>query len=153
MSRLRGRINDRLKLTSIESNCEFPVPVPKRTVAGITCEQLLQVTNEVLNNVVKHSASRKFNTTLMLDGKLLSLVFADDGCGFDPAQLSSERRGLNHLSTRAESIGGSVKIFSQPGAGTRVRVELPILPPGLDLASPNDGDSPRQKFGILSRRP
>src|SRR6266851_5464115 len=48
----------------------------------------------------------------------------DDGRGFDPAGVT--RSGLRGLADRIEAVGGSLRIVSRPGEGTRVSAELPL---------------------------
>ncbi len=59
------------------------------------------------------------------------LVIEDDGSGFDSGALlsiSGKKRnlGLLGMMERAELCGGSLKINSAPGSGTRLRVEIPV---------------------------
>jgi signal transduction histidine kinase len=54
---------------------------------------------------------------------VLRLVIADDGVG--GAQPSGG--GLTGLADRVAAQGGTVKIVSAPGAGTRIAVELPCV--------------------------
>jgi two-component system nitrate/nitrite sensor histidine kinase NarX len=52
----------------------------------------------------------------------------DNGRGFDPVAINSncpEHFGIQSMKERAESVGGQLKIFSEPGKGTEVRIELP----------------------------
>jgi signal transduction histidine kinase len=66
----------------------------------------------------------------------------DDGKGFDPASVARRegRRswGLMGIHERAEILGGTSRVESAPGQGTRVVVRIP-LPKGLDAgaASPD----------------
>jgi signal transduction histidine kinase len=91
--------------------------------------QLLRIVQEALANARKHSGSRQARVRLTSDsGRVLASV-ADDGKGFDPEQLgprAKPRFGLSIMRERAESVGGTISIKSQPGGGTRVSVEIPI---------------------------
>jgi signal transduction histidine kinase len=81
------------------------------------------VVSEALTNAAKHAhASVVQVATEVLDGKLV-VEARDDGIGgAEPAQGS----GLIGLRDRAESIGGTIVIQSPTGAGTSLRVELPL---------------------------
>ena len=48
----------------------------------------------------------------------------DDGSGFDPAL--GPGRGLLGMRERVEMLGGTLKIDSRPGEGTRVSSTLPL---------------------------
>ena len=50
------------------------------------------------------------------------LAIRDDGRGFDPAQVPHNRLGLGIMQERAQAIGASLAIESQPGQGTQVTV-------------------------------
>ena len=54
----------------------------------------------------------------------VSLCVADDGAGFDQAQVS-EGFGLMGMHERAGLVGGTVSVDSAPGEGTTVRAEVP----------------------------
>jgi signal transduction histidine kinase len=57
----------------------------------------------------------------------MRLVIGDNGRGFDVGQArSSRQRGLNNLRSRAEAIGGVLTLNSEPGAGTRLELIIPL---------------------------
>jgi nitrate/nitrite-specific signal transduction histidine kinase len=53
------------------------------------------------------------------------LEIADNGLGFDPSLGGGGGFGLASMRQRAERLGGSLRIDSTPGAGTRVCVQAP----------------------------
>jgi signal transduction histidine kinase len=60
---------------------------------------------------------------------LLSLSVADDGVGFDPGAGAPDdrpRMGLRLLDDLAGDVGGRIDVTSAPGAGTTVKVEVPV---------------------------
>jgi signal transduction histidine kinase len=67
------------------------------------------------------------------------VTVADDGIGFNPAEIGRPgfpRFGLTTMRERAESVGGAVRWDSEPHAGTRVTVEIPLKnPPPLRYGS------------------
>ena len=89
---------------------------------------LFRIVQEALNNVVKHAAAQRVTLSLDSQPGTFELSIADDGCGFDPAQLeqSDGHRGwgLMIMKERAESAGGKLRVGSAAGCGTRVVVEL-----------------------------
>ena len=63
----------------------------------------------------------------------------DDGVGFDAVEVAARARtgeavGLEGMRERAEIAGGTFRVDSVPGLGTRVVAELPM--PQIDLAAP-----------------
>ena len=80
---------------------------------------------EALHNAVRHGDPECVAVEVSFTSGLLTLTVADDGRGFDPAASPEGRRtgrGLQTLRTRADALGGSLTIDSQPGAGTTVQL-------------------------------
>lgn len=91
--------------------------------------QLVRIIQESLTNVRKHAKATTARIEVRRrDGKLLITV-RDDGIGFAQAGRSRSvfpRFGLSTMRERAESIGGTFSIESEPGGGTMVSVEVPL---------------------------
>jgi len=91
--------------------------------------QLMRIVQESLANVRKHAGASHVEVTLEQNGDVISATVADDGRGFDPDNMTRHglpRFGLATMRERAESVGGSLRVESTPGGGTRMRVELPV---------------------------
>jgi signal transduction histidine kinase len=80
---------------------------------------------EALQNAVKHAAATSVTITVHGDAHALSLSVSDDGGGFDVDAVTAGA-GLANLRDRVESVGGTLTTESEPGAGTQVRVRLPV---------------------------
>ncbi|NOX62211.1 MAG: PAS domain S-box protein [Chloroflexi bacterium] len=90
---------------------------------------LFRVVQEGLNNVAKHAQAQRAQVTLAVDEQTCRLEIWDDGVGFDPDRVWSERAtkvGLRQMRERVEAVGGALSIESKPGLGARVLVEVPI---------------------------
>ena len=88
---------------------------------------LYRMTQELVNNVLKHAGARHaFLQAGRRDGQLI-LMIEDDGKGFDP-QIQKQGYGLHHLAARANLLGGSMHIDSMPGKGTSVVINIPYNP-------------------------
>jgi signal transduction histidine kinase len=84
---------------------------------------LFRITQEALNNIVKHSLATQANIRLHMDEPYW-IEIDDDGQGFDQQQSKgSGRVGLAGMRERAEEIGWIFSIRSAPGEGTHIRVE------------------------------
>jgi DNA-binding NarL/FixJ family response regulator len=82
---------------------------------------------EALTNVRLHSGAGSVRVQLEV-GEGLRLAVSDDGRGFDREVAGgSEGLGLEGMAERARALGGSVTVESEPGAGTRVCLELPTV--------------------------
>lgn len=88
---------------------------------------VFRVAQEALNNVVRHSGAHTVALMLRRDGDELSLAVADDGRGFASSTPGfAFGLGLHSAAERVASVGGTLAIESAPGAGTTVRVAIPI---------------------------
>ena len=81
--------------------------------------------SEALANVAKYaSASRVAIRIIRADGRL-AIEVADDGVGgADPARGF----GLRGLADRVEALGGTLRVDSPPGGGTRIEATIPLEP-------------------------
>ncbi|MCP4601960.1 MAG: histidine kinase [Proteobacteria bacterium] len=90
-------------------------------------EALFWISQEALNNIVKHAQASKVTMILKQEQHAITLDILDDGGGFDPEkQPNRGGLGLRGIQERAVQLGGQVTIESQPGRGTRVRVEVSL---------------------------
>ncbi len=88
---------------------------------------LYRMTQEIINNIVKHSGARHINFFISSSENLFTLVIHDDGVGFSlNEKLSSGGSGLHNLKSRAELIHAQFTIQSAPGEGTKICIELPL---------------------------
>lgn len=93
--------------------------------------QIIRIAKEALTNVRKHAGASKAWICFERDGDWIRITVGDDGRGFDPAQVARESRqyfGLQIMRERAEGVGGSLELDSQPGKGTRVVIRVPRPP-------------------------
>lgn len=69
--------------------------------------------------------------TLLRDGDWVSVTVADEGVGFAPPGPGAVNRGFGLFSVHEQlgNLGGTVEEVSAPGAGTRVRLRLPLARP------------------------
>jgi signal transduction histidine kinase len=84
-----------------------------------------RIVQEALANIARHSHSSRVNIALSYNGKDVTMLVEDNGCGFSLDQKPAGV-GLRTMRERAIMIGGKVEIDSSPGKGTRVRVGVPI---------------------------
>jgi signal transduction histidine kinase len=79
---------------------------------------------EALANALKHSSAHHATVRLSVDKGTLSLEVRDDGDGFDASRTAMT--GLRGLKDRVEALGGTIRVESALGVGTRVSADLPI---------------------------
>lgn len=90
---------------------------------------LFRVVQEALQNTLKHAAARNIRISMDDDGRSYYLAIVDDGIGFDlSAAAASHTYGLYNIRERVEKLQGRITVLSQPGEGTRIELQIPILP-------------------------
>ncbi len=87
---------------------------------------LLQILKEALINVQKHAEAEKVKIILKCARDQVSLLISDDGKGFVFKDNQDVFFGIRGMRERAEILGGTLNIFTNPGAGTTVSVDAPI---------------------------
>ncbi|MDR7131456.1 signal transduction histidine kinase [Algoriphagus sp. 4150] len=88
---------------------------------------IYRVAQELINNALKHAKASHILVDLQMRENLLFLTVEDDGCGFDPANISQKGSfGLANLEARLEILNSSLHIDSEQGTGTSVIVNCPI---------------------------
>lgn len=91
--------------------------------AGAT---LLLAVGECLENTRRHSGEAEATLTLSEDDTAFRALVTDTGVGFDRDAVPAERLGFaESVVGRIEAIGGKVRVFSAPGAGTTIMMEVP----------------------------
>lgn len=89
---------------------------------------LIRVFQECLNNAVKHAEPRFTLVSMVYTPDCLQLSVKDDGNGFD-LSIPSSGLGLVNLSKRMATIGGQMVIQTKRGAGTEIKLILPLSIP------------------------
>jgi ligand-binding sensor domain-containing protein/signal transduction histidine kinase len=90
-----------------------------------TEQALYRITQESLANVARHSHASQVSIALSYNDETVEMLISDNGSGFNLDQKPAGV-GLRTMQERAIMIGGSLKIESTPGDGTRIRVCAPI---------------------------
>ena len=99
------------------------VPRPRPPLPAAVEVAAYRIASEALTNVVRHAAATAGRVRLALDGDTLEVEVSDDGRGL-PSDLPLGT-GLVSMRERAEELGGSCLIESDPAVGTRVVARLP----------------------------
>jgi signal transduction histidine kinase len=91
---------------------------------------VFSVVEEAVGNAKKHAHAGQIMIRLRVDDHLFSAEVQDDGVGFDMEDAQRRREGghlgLLNIEERAELVGGRCSVQSQPGAGTLVRLDVPL---------------------------
>ena len=89
---------------------------------------LYRITQEAVNNVLRHAKATEISIQLMLYENDVVLTVEDNGKGFDTTIMDSKSGhfGLSSMENRATAAGGELYVESSPGKGTMLTVELPL---------------------------
>lgn len=82
------------------------------------------ITQEALNNVLRHANAKTVTVRLKQRRTNVILEVDDDGCGFDPLKEHRGGMGLRNMRERSSQIGAKLKIVSAPGQGTKINVTI-----------------------------
>jgi two-component system, NarL family, nitrate/nitrite sensor histidine kinase NarX len=95
-------------------------------IADVTLETANSIVAEALANAAKHSGSPEVSIRIRADAGELRIEVEDRGHGIVAGEDGDSHFGLRLMRGRAEQIGGTIKIESKPGSGTRVVAVLPV---------------------------
>lgn len=128
----RMRITPRLRI-------HLEAPTMLRRLAPDHEAAVFIIMQEAVNNVRKHANARDVWLSLRDDASALCAEVRDNGVGFDVQQMQASyiqrgSFGLLNMHERAQLIGGSCTISSQPGQGTTVQLRIPFS----SAAKPHD---------------
>jgi PAS domain S-box-containing protein len=110
---------------SVTGRTRIPIMVQVEGNEAISDEvkvALYRIAQEALNNVAKHSQAKHGVIKVRRSAEMVELSVTDDGCGFVFAHIAPQHLGLGIMRERAEDIGASLTIQSQPGQGTTISV-------------------------------
>jgi len=95
---------------------------------------LYRIAQEAVQNAIKHSGAGEIFVSLTGKGDSLVLVVGDHGAGFDVDAAMHRGLGLVSMAERLEPFGGSLRIQSTRGAGTRIEATVPLVIPQAETA-------------------
>ncbi len=118
-----------LKRRGVSVRCEFEgedVRLPADVETA-----LFRAVQEAISNIVRHARAESVLIQGAIDARAVAIEIEDDGCGFEPESISTSATsgrglGLAGLRERVELLGGTARIESSPGHGTRVLFTVPL---------------------------
>jgi signal transduction histidine kinase len=104
-----------------------PEDIP-RSVRPDVALCLFRIAQEGLQNLKKHSGTKRAQLSVRHMGDRLFLSLCDQGRGFDANKLEKPGLGILSMQGRARLLGGEFEIHSKPGEGTQIEAWVPLLP-------------------------
>ncbi|MBV9987066.1 MAG: PAS domain S-box protein [Chitinophagaceae bacterium] len=120
---LKWQCEEFRKLSGIR--CEFHGGIDERLVSAEMRIELFRICQEALTNVLRHAEAGHVSVQMEMLDEEIELSIHDNGKGFDTAKPSSHL-GLVGIRERARSVNGKLLIDSAPGAGTTIRIRVPL---------------------------
>lgn len=93
-------------------------------VSDPVAEQVVLAAREALANVVRHAEATGASVRVAVADDRVRLVVSDNGKGIAPD--APPGHGLRNLTDRADALGGSCNVDSEPGHGTSIEWEVPV---------------------------
>ena len=88
---------------------------------------LYRFSQEAMTNTLKHSGAENFSLAMIKSYPQIIFLAEDDGTGFNAQIIGRDQQGLGLLGMRERTslLGGTFQLRSNPGEGTRIRIEIP----------------------------
>ncbi len=86
---------------------------------------LFRITQELINNVIKHSGASFVSLMISQKPESITLIFEDNGTGFDIAQIQ-KGIGIESLRSRVDLLHGRINYENQSGNGTMAIINIPL---------------------------
>ena len=123
----------RIKATA---NLNFTLSISEQLCRKLNSEQQLtiyRITQEQINNILKHAMAKKVCIMLKEEDGYAVLVITDDGIGIDKAGKTGGI-GMKNMKSRSELLNGQFFIDSTPGKGCTLKILIPLTD-GKSIAS------------------
>jgi signal transduction histidine kinase len=124
------QLNQALQAIGEEVEATSQIPIAVEVDGAVSAalssrsHEIVQLTREALSNITRHSQAKRAAVRLARRGVDAVLTIEDDGVGFDPRGPSSGS-GMRNMRERAAAIGGTLRVTSANGKGTKLRFTFP----------------------------
>lgn len=89
---------------------------------------LYRVIGELMNNSLKHSGASLLTLSMIYDGETVTIDYTDNGKGFDTAAVLDTGMGLSNITSRVQSLKGTVEIESERAKGMHAHISVNVHP-------------------------
>ncbi len=123
------------QMTGIECALDIPTQLPPHPLSSQTRHHLFLATHEAITNILKHSGATRAGISMKFAGGTFTIGISDNGRGFASSDAASSGgagaagNGLVNMRQRLADIGGSCRIDSAPGQGTRIQFAISLNQP------------------------
>jgi len=123
-------LEDVRSIQDVEASLELAGAVDSRLPVDVETT-LYRIAQEAVSNAIRHGAASRIRLNLRCQDGAVTLVIEDNGSGFDssakqPNSDGDESFGLSSIRERAWLVGGQADIQSYPGAGSSLKIIIPL---------------------------
>lgn len=142
-------------LAALATRSALPLRIdalPERRLPAAVEATAFYVVSEGLTNALKHAEASEVRVEVRLLGQRLLVAVADDGRGGADRGAGT---GLAGLADRVAALGGSLRVESPPGVGTRLEATITLAPwrtarePFLEFGHDGDGGLGERLLGLV----
>ena len=128
-----GALTGMIQSFAVDDGVRIEQRIDAEAVALISPPHIAEIMNilrEAVSNSLRHGQAHHITLLAGRSDQQIALAVQDDGAGFAPAApRRNSGHGLGNMEARAGALGGSLRIESAPGKGTRVLLTLPVASP------------------------
>ncbi len=109
--------------STVQAGVHFTVTGTPARLPMETSAALYRIVQEGLGNIFRHARASKVGLSMSFEDRTVRLSIADDGIGIGEAEPGARVGfGMGNLRQRVEDLHGTLRVSSEPGEGTRIRV-------------------------------
>jgi signal transduction histidine kinase len=122
-------LNESAKVIDAKKYLDFNIP-DELHLTEEQAKMIYRITQESLSNAMKHSNATELSVSVRYINQQLAIEVVDNGDGFLVGDTKKEGIGLQNIRERVSYLSGFLKIESEKGKGTAVKIRIPILDNG-----------------------
>lgn len=115
-----------LRAAGLPCRLDLPDNPPEIPVTSEVRHHIFLTVKEALTNVVRHSAARNVLICATIEDAVLRVIIEDNGQGFDCVPDDALADGIRNMRQRVSSVGGTFRIESRTGIGTRIELAVAV---------------------------
>ena len=126
IQRMRYFSTEVLEAAKIEVGFVAPLDRSDIPLQADVRREVFLVFKESLNNIVRHAQCKRVDVHVDLEESRVVMKIRDDGLGFDTRSENGRGHGLASMRVRAQRLGGTLEVSSEPGRGASLTLSVPI---------------------------
>jgi len=133
---LFAELDDLTKLINESANIKLTIQSNINKEARLSSElelTLYRVIKEFCNNTLKYAKASTISLSIHLsNSEFIKVQIEDNGVGFNFDTIKKNGHGLKNMESRIYLMGGKSELISKVGAGTKLKIELPLTKQDLE---------------------